>query len=496
MGIIQRQSIKNSIVSYSGVLIGMFSILYIYKLDEEIYGFAQFIYTTALFLTPFASLGIASSVIKFFPQYSKKKAAFFNSFFLMMILVNIAFILLFYVFRESLATFLADVGMDKNKLIGQYTWVILPLCFVLNINMLLINHSSNMLRIVVPEIFNNLGYKIALPIIVFCAYKGFLDYAGIGISILSFFILVSVLMFGYLMILGAIRIKDGLLRGTSRQLKSELSKYSLFSGMNTIGTSLAFRIDIIMISTMVGWKENGIYVIMVFFANVIEIPLKAIGRISAPIISKAWTEDDMNELSFIYKRSSINLIMIGILIFAEIWFMLPFLDTISVGEDRFVLYRYVFLFVALGKLFGMLNSVNGQIIIYSDVYRYNLLFLLILGVVNVILNAYLISKYQILGAALATCFSYCLFNSIKFCFLWFRYKMSPVSIQTLKLLFIAASVFTLTHFLPISDTSMFGPVARAILFGVVYVPLVFLSNISTEANELLRTTFNKIRRKS
>jgi len=42
MGIIQRQSIKNSIVSFAGVLIAVVSTLYIYKLDEEIYGFAHF----------------------------------------------------------------------------------------------------------------------------------------------------------------------------------------------------------------------------------------------------------------------------------------------------------------------------------------------------------------------------------------------------------------------------------------------------------------------
>ena len=44
MGIIARQSVKNGIVNYAGVLLGAMSVFFVYSLDDNIYGLAQFIY--------------------------------------------------------------------------------------------------------------------------------------------------------------------------------------------------------------------------------------------------------------------------------------------------------------------------------------------------------------------------------------------------------------------------------------------------------------------
>ena len=61
MGIIKRQSIKNSIVNYVGVFIGAISVIFIYPLiDKEDLGSIQFTLNTAILFAPFAS--VASSM--------------------------------------------------------------------------------------------------------------------------------------------------------------------------------------------------------------------------------------------------------------------------------------------------------------------------------------------------------------------------------------------------------------------------------------------------
>jgi len=45
------------------------SLLFIYPLDNEFYGYIQFLYNTALFLAPFASLGLLSIIVKFYPKF-------------------------------------------------------------------------------------------------------------------------------------------------------------------------------------------------------------------------------------------------------------------------------------------------------------------------------------------------------------------------------------------------------------------------------------------
>ena len=91
--------------------------------------------------------------------------------------------------------------------------------------------------------------------------------------------------------------------------------YGLFGG---IGSVLAFRIDSLMISTLIDFENNGTYAIALFIANVIAIPTNAINQITAPILSEAFKENDLAHVKMLYQRSSINLLVIGLLLFVGI----------------------------------------------------------------------------------------------------------------------------------------------------------------------------------
>jgi len=296
-------------------------------------------------------------------------------------------------------------------------------------------------------------------------------------------------MFAYLKTLDTVDFTKGLIKNTNSSFKAEFFNYSVFSGLNTIGGSMAFRIDIIMISIMVSLEAAGIYGILIFLASVIEIPLRAIARIASPIISKAWQDNNLFELDMIYRKSSINLLLVGILIFVAIWFALPFLDRISVGEDRFVPFQYVFLFLAIGKLLNMVSSVNGQIIIYSKDYKYHLVFLLILGVLNVVLNVYLIQRYDIFGAALASCIAYAFFNLIKFLFIYLRYNISPFSINTFILLALSTVIFWLVYNLPLHSNPLISAPLKVIIFSILYIPIIIKLKISVDLIQIFSRFF-------
>ena len=57
MGIIKRQGGKHAILQYLGVGIGAISTLFIYPLNAELYGFAQFLIATAFLFFPLAIVG-------------------------------------------------------------------------------------------------------------------------------------------------------------------------------------------------------------------------------------------------------------------------------------------------------------------------------------------------------------------------------------------------------------------------------------------------------
>jgi O-antigen/teichoic acid export membrane protein len=61
-----------------------------------------------------------------------------------------------------------------------------------------------------------------------------------------------------------------------------MGSYALFGLLSSVGALLAFRVDTVMVASMTGTLNNGIYSIASFIVNVIEIPYHAVIVILTP----------------------------------------------------------------------------------------------------------------------------------------------------------------------------------------------------------------------
>ena len=485
MGVIQRQSIKFSIISYLGVFIAFFATMFIYKQDEEIYGFAQFILNLGFLLIPFVSLGTYSAIIKFFPPNKDNRKQYLNSFLLLFFGASLIFLLFYLLFSHHIHDFLEFILIDKERIIEQYDYLIIPLAIVLALNLLLTNQASNLLRITIPEMVTNIGFKLLLPIIIYAAIMGWVTKDQIPIYILlSHGFLVLIIVF-YLSSLGTIGITQGVIKDIRKNTKQSIASYSLFSSLNSLSATVAFRVDVIMVATMIGMGANGIYTMMIFLTTIIEIPRKAIYKIANPIISQAWSNKDFAKLEYLYKSTSINLMIPSFFLAIGIYIGLPLLDVISVGQPIFYEWRFVFLLIASAKVIDISLSVNTQLIDYSSWYRYNLLFLITLAVSNIILNYFAIKSYGMIGAASATAFSYILFNLMKLIFIWYTMKMCPFSSASLKLLLVTVVLVLALYFMPTMSNVWIDTIFKSAFFAILYLSAVWFFKISPELNQLI-----------
>ena len=73
MGIVIRQSIKASIVSYAGAVIGMVSTIFIYPyfLTPELIGLNRILIDSAFLFAFIVQIGIPNAIIRFSPQLKK-----------------------------------------------------------------------------------------------------------------------------------------------------------------------------------------------------------------------------------------------------------------------------------------------------------------------------------------------------------------------------------------------------------------------------------------
>lgn len=495
MGIIQRQGIKNSIVSYLGVLIGAFSILFIYTREDakEIYGYSIFLTGMADFLIPFASAGVSTLVVKFFPKFKEQNGGDRGFLMLLLGLYTFSFsvfLFLVYMFSDSFFQLLITARIDSQMILESNIHIVLPISFLSGLILILMHHCSNHMRIVVPEIIRSLGYKIWLPLLIVAFVSARVSQEMFAYFLLLFYLLASIMLLIYAFVIGSVDIRkpDANIVRTN---KKTMATYAFFSGLNSIGAQLAFRIDAIMISLLLDYKSTGLYFILLFMASVIEKPTSAIIKIASPIISKAWEEKDKKEIDMIYKKSSINLLIVGIPVFLMIAFGLHDLDVISSGSKNFFDGRYIFLLLGLAKLFDMGTSVNSQIIFYSDKYKCSLLFILILGMLNVVLNYYFITTYGLIGAAMATFFALVCFNLMKLIFIQISFDLQPFTSKTVMLLVLSIPVVAVLYWIPSFANPFLNIIKNGLLVLVLYCPLVYLSKVSPDLNSLIKTTLSK-----
>ena len=125
MGIVIKQSIKNTIITLLGFGIGAANTLFMYPyfLGKDYFGLTGYVLSAANILYPIMSFGIQNTLIKFFNENNKTEKEL-NSYITYMLFVPLFFItplmLLFFFFYNDIALY----ESQKNSFIYDFVWVI------------------------------------------------------------------------------------------------------------------------------------------------------------------------------------------------------------------------------------------------------------------------------------------------------------------------------------------------------------------------------------
>ena len=110
--------------------------------------------------------------------------------------------------------------------------------------------------------------------------------------------------------------------------------------------------------------------------------------------------------------------------------------------------KWVVFYIGLSQLFNISSGVNGAIIINSKYYKYDLYTNILLVGITIATNYFLIPKYGINGAAMATAISVLLFNLIRLVLIKVKMNMHPFSLNTLKTIIVLLVIYYLHQYLP------------------------------------------------
>ena len=185
-------------------------------------------------------------------------------------------------------------------------------------------------------------------------------------------------------------------------------------------------------------------------------------------------------LQKVYQRSSINQLIFACAIFLLIW--MNFADGINTFgvKPAYLEAAWLFFILGLTKIIDMGTGVNAQIIATSTYWKFELLSGVVLLLVMLTLIYILTTQYGIIGPAIATMISITIYNIIRIVFLWKKFKLFPLTIQSLYTILLAAACYGICYFAFKDMHGLKGMFVRSILFVLLYATGVIKMNLTPD----------------
>jgi O-antigen/teichoic acid export membrane protein len=477
-----KQVVWFAIINYLGTAIGVVSSLLIYPENLHFQGVVRYIDSVSQLLFPIMVMGASQSLIKFYPALNEQRQKQLFNYSVYSVGIISLFVFAVIVLYESF-------GSPEYKGLLYFAF---PIAVVLAFVELFKKQLQDLQKIAWPAIFEKIIPKLMLPA-AFILLISHIVTANTALFIYTCgFLLILFFTSAYLFK----HYKPGF-NYRFKTLFGELSRkeyfrYSLYSFAGSLGSLLAFRIDGLIIPKMISMEANGVFSIGAMLATTLQIPAVGMFALYAPIISQYLKDHNLAELNVKYKEIARLLFFIGAVLYGCIFIGLDDLFRLMPNYDKLKDTMPIIKILGFSVLINMATGFNGEIITYSKYYRFNLIAVLFLIVINVLLNFYFIGQgYGIVGVAYASFVSMTLFNISKLTFIYMKFGLLPFD----KKFFIMGIIFGITgaiiYFLPDNASHLINLVYKVGLCLVLNIFVIHRLKLVVSLNKFIDKLFSR-----
>ena len=484
MGIVRRQSLINTAITYAGFGLGAINTLLLYTriLSETYYGLVGVMLSTAVLLMPVLSFGITNTMVKYYAGFKERKDL--QSFLTLALLLPLLAILPLGAFRylanETIGAFLAR----KNAIVADYVGPIFWIGFFMAYFEVFFAWSKVCLKSTFGTFLKEVFVRIGVTILLLLLFSGYLTEPQFLYGLTALYGLRTLVMAVHALKLQPLKPRASLPRGTAGILK--------YSSLIILGGSISvvlLEIDRFMINQYIQIENVAYYTVAVFIATVIIVPFRSMNQIAYPLTASLMNAKDYKGLRELYKRSSLSLLTISALIF---------LGVLLNVEDLYLLlpenYRggfQVVLLLGLARLFDSFLGINTAILYNSRYYGTLLLMGVLLGLLTIVLNAWMIPRQGLTGAALATFISIALYNIAKLLFVKWKFGLVPWSRNSLMVFALSIGTYILIFWMQFGFHPVVNIILKSLLIALVYLGGVIRFRLSEDLIQLIQGRFKE-----
>ena len=139
------------------------------------------------------------------------------------------------------------------------------------------------------------------------------------------------------------------------------------------------------------------------------------------------------------------------------------------------------------------TGVNSQLLYTSPAWRFEFYSGVILLAFALPLNYFLVKTYGIMGATYSNVIAITVYNALRVCFIYYKYKMQPFSKKTLWTIVSAIGTYIAVYQLFSAYTGWAGMIWRSVIFTFVFLILVYIMDLTPDLKPVIETMRKKLR---
>jgi hypothetical protein len=399
MGIVFRQSVKTTIVTSFGALMGLL-IVYLSArfISKQELGFSRTLLNQAVIGSQLVLMGMHTTLYVIVPRYdiADKRRQVVITLGLLTPFVLTAFFSVFYFLFKPLI--IAQYQPQDIAFVSKYfAW--LPLYTLLwGLMAMLELYLNSQMKVAAAIFVREIILRVLNIALILLFGYGIIDFhvfigGGVLVHLLPVFILFILTTktkgFGISWDIGVLTKED-------RKSIIDFAVFHLFLNVSII---LLVSIDAVMLAVLdkTGMEAAAIYFVAQSIISIYQIPYRALAIASIPSINTAYHNGDMNTVSDLFSRSAINTLIatigMGTLIIANLD------NAVRVIGESYSIIPQVVAILMIGRTFDMMTGLNTEVLSLSKYYRVNFYISIVLVVIIIILTILVICPSVVGGGS-------------------------------------------------------------------------------------------------
>ena len=488
MGIVQRQGLRNTLISYVGLAIGFANTVLVLPrlLSPSQIGLTTVLVSLATIGAQLAMAGFPSMGLRYFPYFRNqgRHHAGFLPLLLGLPVLGFGLVAALMLAGQPLVLRFYAGGHGDAALLATHYGVAVLLAGAIVLGAL----QDAFLRSLFHTSFSSFCQEILLRLLIVGAAVAYsahaLSFAGFVLAYAGAYAAVALLLASYLAAIGELH-----LRPTRAALRvkplPEMLAYGGFALLSNISGTVLLQMDNLMVSAKLSLAAAGVYFIATNISTALTLPFRALNKTAFALIAEYWKEGDIAKMGAFYRRVTRLNTLLGCYLALGIGLNLDFIFGL-IHRPEYRAGAGAVLLLLAGRLFDGITGVNGTIVVTSPRYRFDLVFNLTLAALVVGLNWVLIPRFGLAGAAGAYCAALVGINTARTWFVWHAYGLQPFDGRIPRILAVAAVAGTATWALPGLGNAWATLLLRGGVLTVLYAAGVLLAGVAPEAVALVR----------